>query len=97
MITGYDQPLYVLPFDQRGTFQKNMFGWTGLLNAEQTAKITAMKQVIYAGFKSALAGGVPEEKAGILVDERFGAEILRDAAKCGYVTACTVEKSGPRE
>jgi hypothetical protein len=29
MTVGYDQPLYVLPFDDRGTFQKNMFGWTG--------------------------------------------------------------------
>ena len=28
---GYDQPLYILPFDHRGTFQKNMFGWTGTL------------------------------------------------------------------
>ena len=29
MTIGYDRPLYVLPFDHRGTFQKNMFGWTG--------------------------------------------------------------------
>ncbi len=97
MTIGYDRPLYVLPFDHRGTFQKNMFGWTGRLTAEQTAKITAMKQVIYDGFKAALAGGVPEKKAGILVDEQFGADILRDAARHGYVTACTVEKSGQEE
>ncbi len=56
-----------------------------------------MKQVIYDGFKAALAGGVPKEKAGILVDEQFGAEILRDAAKHGYVTACPAEKSGQDE
>jgi 5-dehydro-2-deoxygluconokinase len=97
MTIGYDQPLYILPFDHRGTFQKNMFGWTGSLIAEQTAKITAMKHIIYDGFKAALAGGVPESKAGILVDEQFGTEILRDAAACGYVTACTVEKSGQDE
>jgi hypothetical protein len=24
MTVGYDQPLYVLPFDGRGTFQKNI-------------------------------------------------------------------------
>ena len=23
----YDKPLYVLPFDHRATFTKNMFGW----------------------------------------------------------------------
>jgi 5-dehydro-2-deoxygluconokinase len=97
MTIGYDQPLYVLPFDHRGTFQKNMFGWTGSLTPEQSARITAMKKVIYDGFKAALAAGVPEEKAGILVDEQFGTDILRDAAKCGYVTALTVEKTGQDE
>ncbi len=97
MTIGYDRPLYVLPFDHRGTFQKNMFGWSGTLDSEQTAKIAAMKQVIYDGFKAALAGGVPKEKAGILVDEQFGAEILHDAAKQGYCTACPAEKSGQDE
>ena len=37
MAVGYDRPLYVLPFDHRGTFQKNMFGWSGTLTPEQTA------------------------------------------------------------
>jgi hypothetical protein len=63
MTIGYERPLYILPFDHRGTFQKNMFGWSGTLSDEQTAKIAAMKQVIYDGFKEALAGGVPEQKA----------------------------------
>src|SRR5271165_4007946 len=97
MTIGYDRPLYVLPFDHRGTFQKNMFGWSGEVTAEQTAKIAAMKQVIYDGFKAALAGGVPKEKAGILVDEQFGAAILADAAKHGYSTSCPAEKSGQNE
>src|SRR5205085_9855087 len=83
--------------DHRGTFQKNMFGWAGALNDEQTAKIAATKRVIYDGFQAALADGVPEAKAGILVDEQFGADILRDAAKHGYVTACPAEKSGQDE
>jgi 5-dehydro-2-deoxygluconokinase len=97
MTVGYDRPLYVLPFDHRGTFQKNMFGWSGDLDREQTAKIAAMKQVIYDGFKAAVASGVPKDKAGILVDEQFGTEILRDAAKHGYSTACPAEKSGQDE
>ena len=97
MTTGYDRPLYILPFDHRGTFQKNMFGWAGSLSGEQTAKIAAMKQVIYEGLKEALAGGVLRNEAGILVDEQFGADILRDAAKRGYVTACPAEKSGQDE
>ncbi len=59
MNIGYDKPLYILPFDHRGTFQKNMFGWTVALTDEQSAQITAMKWVIYDGFQAALAGGVP--------------------------------------
>src|SRR5262249_4191474 len=59
--------------------------------------IAAAKQVIYDGFKGAVAGGVPKEKAGILVDEEFGAAILRDAAAQGYATACPAEKSGQAE
>jgi 5-dehydro-2-deoxygluconokinase len=74
-----------------------MFGWSGQIDREQTAKIAAMKQVIYDGFKAAVAGGVPKEKAGILVDEQFGADILRDAAKHGYSTSCPAEKSGQDE
>jgi 5-dehydro-2-deoxygluconokinase len=94
---GYDKPLYVLPFDHRGSFQVKMFGWKGTLTPEQTAEIAATKQVIYDGFKAAVAAGVPKEKAGILVDEQFGAAILRDATKNGYCTACTAEKSGQDE
>jgi 5-dehydro-2-deoxygluconokinase len=74
-----------------------MFGWSGALSAEQTAKIADMKRVIYDGFTSAVAGGVPEGNAGILVDEQFGAGILRDASSHGYVTACPAEKSGQDE
>src|SRR5262245_37105673 len=97
MALGFDKPLYILPFDHRGSFQTKLFGWKGTLTPEQTAEIAAAKQVIYDGFKAALAAGVPKEKAGILVDEQFGAAILRDAAQHGYITACPAEKSGQDE
>jgi len=94
---GFNEPLYILPFDHRGSFQTKMFGWTGTLSPSQTAEIASTKQVIYDGFKSALKVGVPKEKAGILVDEQFGAAILHDAAANGYKTACPAEKSGQEE
>jgi 5-dehydro-2-deoxygluconokinase len=97
MAIGFDKPLYILPFDHRGTFQKNMFGWTGSLTPAQTEEIAAVKQVIYEALVAAVAGGVPKETAGILVDEQFGAAILRDAHKNGYLTACPAEKSGQDE
>jgi len=97
MTIGFDRDLYVLPFDHRGSFETKMFGWEGPLTAEQMAQIAAAKQVIYDGFKGAVVAGVPKEKAGILVDEEFGAAILRAAAAEGYATACPAEKSGQAE
>ena len=94
---GFDKPLYILPFDHRGSFETKMFGWNGDLTPEQTAEIAAAKQVIYDGFKAAVEAGVPKEKAGILVDEQFGAAILRDAAARGFTIACPAEKSGQDE
>jgi 5-dehydro-2-deoxygluconokinase len=94
---GFNQPLYILPFDHRGSFQKNLFGWHGQLPPEQTAEIAGAKRVIYDAFLKAVHTGVPKDKAGILVDEQFGATILRDAAAGGYFSACPVEKSGQDE
>jgi 5-dehydro-2-deoxygluconokinase len=89
--------LYLLPFDHRSSFEENMFGWKPPLSAAQTAEIAAAKQVIYEGFQAAIAGGVDKEKAGILVDEQFGAAILHDATRAGFTTAACAEKSGQPE
>jgi len=97
MTHGFDRPLYVLPFDHRGSFETGMFGWKGALTAEQTAQIADAKRVIYDGFKTAVAAGVPKQNAAILVDEQFGAAILRDAKKDGFTIAYPVEKSGQDE
>jgi 5-dehydro-2-deoxygluconokinase len=97
MTLGFDKQLYILPFDHRGSFQTKMFGWKGALDAQQTAEISKAKQTIYDGFRLAAAKGVPKEKAAILVDEQFGAAILRDAKAQGFVTACAAEKSGQEE
>jgi myo-inositol catabolism protein IolC len=94
---GFDKPLYILPFDHRGSFQKKMFGWDGELDPQQTAEIAGAKRVIYDAFKAAVHAGVPKDKAGILVDEQFGAAILRDAAADGYTICCPAEKSGQDE
>jgi myo-inositol catabolism protein IolC len=97
MPRGYDRSLYILPFDHRGSFQAQLFGWKSPLSNEQISEISASKQIIYDGFQSAPSAGVPANKAGILVDEQFGATILRDATAKGFVTACPAEKSGQEE
>ena len=97
MRLGYDRPLYILPFDHRASFQKGLFGFTPPLTREQVAMVAATKQVVYDGFKLALTRGVPAEAAGILVDEEFGAAILRDARERQFITCAPAEKSGQDE
>lgn len=67
------------------------------MSAEQTDEIAAAKRVIYDAFKDAIEAGVPKETAGILVDEQFGAAILREAEADGYLIAYPAEKSGQDE
>jgi 5-dehydro-2-deoxygluconokinase len=97
MTSGYDKPLYILPFDHRHSFVTGVFRWQEPLAPEQVAEIVASKQVIYDGFKAAVDEGIPHNRAGILVDEQFGAAILREAQTRGYVTCVSTEKSGQDE
>ena len=63
MTVGFDQPLYILPFDHRGSFQTKMFGWTGAAHRRSRRReIAAAKQVIYDGFKAAVAAACPRRR-----------------------------------
>jgi len=97
MSPGHDGSLFILAFDHRGSFQKKFFGITGEPDADQTATIADAKRVIYEGFVKAIEGGAPREAAGILVDEQFGADIVREAKAAGFQFAMPVEKSGQNE
>lgn len=89
---------FFLPFDHRGSFEKDFFGIVGRIpTSDEAFEISHYKKIIYDGFKQAILAGVPKDKAGILVDEQFGYEILLDAKKNGYLIACSVEKSGQKE
>ena len=97
MSLGYNQPLYLLPFDHRHSYVTGMFDLTPPLSTTEHDAVADSKQVIYEGFQQALNGDLPTLRAGILVDEEFGAAILRDARANGYVTALSTEKSGSDE
>ncbi len=95
---GYTKDLFILPFDHRGSFQAKLFGVKDREpTAEETKLISSYKKIIYEGFLKAIADGVPSDKAGILVDEQFGTELIRDAQKRGFSTAIPAEKSGQDE
>jgi myo-inositol catabolism protein IolC len=97
VIPGYTKPLYLLPFDHRHSYITGMCHFTPPLTADQRAVVTGSKRVIYDGFLQAVRDGVPKDRAGILVDEEFGTDILRDAVRDGYVTAVSTETSGSDE
>lgn len=95
---GYQDKLFVMPFDHRGSFQAKMFGIKGRQPTdEETKLIASYKRIVYDGFRKALTMGVPKDKAAILVDEQFAADCAKDALKDGIKVAMPAEKSGQDE
>jgi myo-inositol catabolism protein IolC len=74
-----------------------MFHASPPLTMKQKQAVMDTKRVIYDGFRRATICTVPREFAGILVDEEFGADIMRNASRHEYVTALSTEKSGSDE
>ncbi|MES2103464.1 MAG: DUF2090 domain-containing protein [Pseudomonadota bacterium] len=97
MKPGYTAPLYLLPFDHRQSYLSGMFHFKPPLTREQHDLVAGSKRLIYDGFREAVSSGVPAAYAGILVDEEFGADILRDAISSACVVAVSVERSGAQE
>jgi myo-inositol catabolism protein IolC len=85
---GYDERLYVLAFDHRGSFEK-MVG--------DVARVPGAKTLIWEGFQRAVELGAPKEFAGVLVDGQYGPDVAREAKAGGYKLAMPVEKSGQNE
>src|SRR5205823_12337895 len=86
---GYDEKLYILAFDHRGSFEKMVGGGHD--------KVAGAKRLIWEGFQRAVDEGAPKESAGILVDGQYGPDVAREAKAGGYVLAMPVEKSGQAE
>jgi len=97
MTLGYDRDLYLLAFDHRGSFQKQLLGITGVPTREQAARISDTKALIFEGFLEAHAKGKLGDGAGILVDEQFGTPVARRAKEMGVVLAMPAEASGRDE
>lgn len=96
---GYNKPLYILPFDHRANFAKDLFGLNSVMDLDVNQKhlIKEFKMLIYKGFKKAIDLGIPTNFAAVLCDEEFGSEVLLDAKQNGFVTILTIEKSGEKE
>jgi myo-inositol catabolism protein IolC len=96
MNLGYTDPLYILAFDHRGSFQTKLLGIPGSPSPEETARISEAKSLIFAGFEKA-QNGSPTTGAGVLVDEQFSSAVARSAHEQGITLAMPAEKSGQNE
>jgi myo-inositol catabolism protein IolC len=89
--------LYMLSFDHRASFEKELMGINGAPTTEQHQRIGKLKTAIYDGFTEAVRHGAPPEACAVLVDEDFGADIARKARSTGHLLAMPVERSGQAE
>jgi 5-dehydro-2-deoxygluconokinase len=94
MNLGYDQKLYILAFDHRGSFQKKFFGIEGEPDSEQTAIIADAKHLIFEGLLQAVSAGADASATGVLVDEQFGSTVPAEARERGFKLAMPAERSG---
>jgi len=94
MTLGYDDKLYILAFDHRGSFQKKFFGIEGEPDPEQTAIIADAKHLIFEGMLQAVGAGAEPATAGVLVDEQFGSTVPEQARERGLKLAMPAERSG---
>jgi myo-inositol catabolism protein IolC len=94
MQVGYDEKLYILAFDHRGSFQKKFFGIDGEPDPEQTAMIADAKHLIFEGMARAVGAGANPAVTGVLVDEQFGSTVPEEARTKGLKLAMPVERSG---
>jgi myo-inositol catabolism protein IolC len=94
MDLGYDQKLYILAFDHRGSFQKKFFGIEGEPDSEHTAIIADAKHLIFEGLLQAVSAGADASVTGVLVDEQFGSTVPTEAREHGLKLAMPAERSG---
>jgi 5-dehydro-2-deoxygluconokinase len=94
MTLGYDDTLYILAFDHRGSFQKKFFGIEGEPDDEQTAIIADAKHLIFEGLLQAVSQGANPSVTGVLVDEQFGSSVPSEARERGLKLSMPAERSG---
>jgi myo-inositol catabolism protein IolC len=92
----HDDPLFILAMDHRESFGKTLFGVRGdTPDPEQAAAMRAAKRLIFEGLQMALPS-MTSGRAGVLVDERYGQEVIAAVRNGGapIVLAVPVEASG---
>lgn len=87
-------PLFLLPFDHRSTFVRDLLGISGRPGNRDRDRVLELKHIIFEGFLLAREGDRRPDDLGILVDEEYGSDVIRSARDRGIPFAVPVEKSG---
>lgn len=90
-------PLFILPFDHRATFAKELLGFPYPdINKSHKKSVSEMKQIIFDAFLVARKQADGSDDCVILVDEEFGEPIIKSARKRKIAFAVSAEKSGQK-
>lgn len=89
-------PLFLFAMDQRSSLLEHTYDESGgePTDEAEAERVRAGKQLVYRGVLTALAAGASRDRTGVLVDERYGADVARLAKEAGLQLAMPVERSG---
>lgn len=89
-------PLFLFAMDQRSSLLEHTYDESdGEPRDEAEAqRVRAGKQLVYRGVLSAIGAGASRDRTGVLVDERYGADVARLAKEAGLQLAMPIERSG---
>jgi myo-inositol catabolism protein IolC len=89
-----DPDLFLLAMDHRASLASQVYHLSGDPSPADAEHIAAGKLLIFRGLLGALDRGGDRTRAGVLVDERYGAEVARQARAAGLRLAMPAERSG---
>jgi len=89
--------LFILPFDHRTSFKRDVLGIKGRLSKKQKQEISSLKEVIFEAFLKSIQKQRNKKDFAVLVDEEFGSSVIKRAKELGINLCLPVEKSGQKE
>ncbi|GAA3342279.1 hypothetical protein GCM10017714_29960 [Curtobacterium pusillum] len=89
-------PLFLFAMDQRSSLLEHTYDEADgePIDEAEAERVRAGKRLVYRGVLTALAAGASRERTGVLVDERYGADVARLVKEAGLQLAMPVERSG---
>ncbi|WP_405585757.1 2-deoxy-5-keto-D-gluconate 6-phosphate aldolase domain-containing protein [Streptomyces sp. NBC_01190] len=86
--------LFLLAMDHRASLARTVYGIEGEPGPAQVGLIAAGKRLVFQGLLAAVEAGADPARTGVLVDERYGADVARRAREAGLTLAMPIERSG---